>query len=192
MVHCQNARMHQLGLCRDLFAVWWYSIFSLMTSIKSVYWICRWQEAEQECTGKIGMELKIISSYLQHELINSRIKYCMGVCKVSHFGRNNRLHWCRMNNEAEKEVTVEKATGDQKLKGNHHCLARKKKTNTAYVYEGAICKAQKLICFSKNWWESARVLCTPWDNEPWGKCGPAGERPEEGTDNNQKLRKHDF
>lgn len=97
-----------------------------------------------------------------------------------------------MNNEAEKEVTVEKATGDQKLKGNHHYLACKKKTNTEYVYKGAICKAQKLICFSKKWWESARVLCTPWDNEAQGKCGPAGDRPEEGSDNNQKLRKHDF
>lgn len=28
--------------------------------------------------------------------------------------------------------------------------------------------------------------------KPQGKCGPAAERPEEGNDNNHKLRKYNF
>lgn len=54
-----------------------------------------------------------------------------------------------MNNQAisilaEKGLTGEKPTVDHKLSMNHHCLARKEKETTIYVYKDEICKTQKL------------------------------------------------
>lgn len=74
---------------------------------------------------------------------------------------------------------------------NHHCLARKEKENTIYLYKDEICKTQKLS-LPNNSGSEPEYYVHLGRIKYQGKCGPAGERSEEGNHNNQKLRKYHF
>lgn len=96
-----------------------------------------------------------------------------------------------MNNQAEQGVTVEKATvGSTWI--TLALVVRKKQIPCKYTRVQLTKHRNSSSALASTGGSQPRAPHPPWEKEPKGKCGPAGQRPEEGNSNNDKLRKHHF